>query len=51
MNLFQIQEVLFCNSIEVTCSNDHLEICSKNISKTCHLIEWTDEQLKTIQYS
>ena len=44
-----------CNSLEVTCSNNYLEICSKkifkNISKTRLLIQWTDGQLKTIQWN
>ena len=44
-----------CNSLEVTCSNNYLEICSKktfkNISKTRHLIQWTDGQLKTVQWN
>ena len=44
-----------CNSLEVTCSNNYLEICSKkifkNISKTRHLIQWTDGQLNTIQWN
>jgi len=42
-----------CNYLEVTCSNNYLEICSnvvfKTESRTRYLIKWTDEQLKMIQ--
>ena len=42
-----------CNHLGVHCSNNYLEICSKKVfkteSKTRQLINWTNEQLKTIQ--
>ena len=42
-----------CNYLEITCSNNYLEICSnkiyKNESRTRHMIKWTDEHLNMIQ--
>ena len=42
-----------CNSLAVTCSDDYLEICSSKIfkmeSRTRQLVQWTEEQLQTIQ--
>lgn len=42
-----------CRSLGVTCSDKYLEICNnklyKSESKTRHMLEWTEEQLKMIQ--
>ena len=45
--------VNICDSLGVTCSDNYLKICSnkifKTVSRTRHLIRWTDEQLIMIQ--
>ena len=43
----------WCNSLEVTCSDDYLDICSNKIfkteSRTRNLISWSDENLKMMK--
>ena len=45
--------VKLCNFLNVTCSNEYLQICTDKIYKTesvtRHMIEWTDDQLGVIQ--
>ena len=45
--------IKLCNFLHVTCSNEYLQICTNKIykteSKTRHMIEWTNEQLRVIQ--
>ena len=45
--------IKLCNFLQVTCSNEYLQICTNKIykaeSKTRHMIEWTTEQLRVIQ--
>ena len=42
-----------CSSLGVTCFDNYVEICSnklyKHESRTRHMLEWTEEQLKTVQ--